>query len=155
MPKQGAVQHERLQVPQLDGLVSARGGQLLAVWGDQALQDVRRVRTQLVQRLKVRGVCPSCRVRQFNIHSVCEHMRVDVCTCKFVSHVLSCACACEFKFAFEFMAWVQTWINAKPKYLSGCVDRLTSNQQNTNSRELSTPVQKAVTASEDVPLVAQ
>ncbi len=63
MAEQRAVQRKGLQIPQLDRLVCARGGQLLAVGGNEALQDVRGVGTELVQGLKVGGVRPTCRMR--------------------------------------------------------------------------------------------
>ena len=79
VPKERAVQGEGLQVPQLDGFVSSRSGKLLAVWRNEALQDVGGMRAQLMQRLKVRGVSAAC-----------------MCTC-----VGSCVCVCVCVFEGE------------------------------------------------------
>mmetsp|Transcript_12973 Transcript_12973/g.37676 ORF Transcript_12973/g.37676 Transcript_12973/m.37676 type:complete len:214 (-) Transcript_12973:310-951(-) len=46
-----------VQVPELDSFVGAGGCELLAVGADKALEDVSRVRAQLVHRLKVRRQC--------------------------------------------------------------------------------------------------
>eukprot|EP00983_Pelagomonas_calceolata_P010029 325656-Pelagomonas_calceolata.AAC.2 len=60
MPQERTVQCERLQVPELDGFVCACGGQLLAVRRDEALEDISGMGTELVQWLKVCGVCAAC-----------------------------------------------------------------------------------------------
>ncbi len=69
VPNEGPVQGETVQVPQLDRLVRAGGGQLLAVGADEALEDVGRVCAQLVQGLKVGQQGGACRPQEWRVEA--------------------------------------------------------------------------------------